>query len=254
MRFLVAMFAVLFLSGCVQQHTVVKLKPDGSGTVEVTELFSKQFLAMGGDTPEGRAQIYSEAKSKAKAAVIGAEFVKVEAMKDGTFEGQKATYTFKDITTVKFEQFGADDKPQDGGAPKEPKDPVVVTFDKSDEGHHLLKLVFPKGKVKPKPKDDPKKDPAEEATQLAAMKPLFEGARFSLVIIPEGEIVKTSSEFVDGSTVTLYDIPLPELLNHPDVMKKMDESPDDPETMSKLFKELKGMKMISNNEFTLEFK
>src|SRR5258707_5598699 len=78
---LVAFLAVVCLTGCLQMEQVVKLKPDGSGSIEETVILTKAALAsmqqmaagFGGDKGGGGKvpDIFNEAKIKETAGKIG---------------------------------------------------------------------------------------------------------------------------------------------------------------------------------------
>ncbi len=89
MKFLrLTLAAILFtlgLSGCLQIEKIVKLRPDGSGTIEETVMMSKATVAQmegmaagfgGAAGPKGEAaakgfQLMDEAKLKAAADLMG---------------------------------------------------------------------------------------------------------------------------------------------------------------------------------------
>lgn len=131
-----AMLMATVFYGCVQDTTVIHIKPDGSGTIEETTLFSNSMLelmeslagSMGGpekqkddqvkkdaakgDTPKGaektRDDLFAKMVKDAemRAATFGAtvKFVSAKPVKTDTGGGYTAVYSFHDISLVKVNQ------------------------------------------------------------------------------------------------------------------------------------------------------
>ena len=98
------------LTGCLQSATLVKVKPDGSGTIEQTMLVNLQTIkgmmaGMGGGQMKesGRARM-NEAEFKRTAERMGVKPVSLTPLKEGAFEGSKAIFAFDDITKVRVDQ------------------------------------------------------------------------------------------------------------------------------------------------------
>lgn len=248
------------LTGCIQHHTLVKLKTDGSGTIEESQLMSKQALAMAAGQGGGTQEM-TEDKARERAKKMNAEFVKLEDAVAGDYSGKKAVYSFKDITQVNMEDLsnpGGDMKPP--GVPDEPakpaKEKTKVTFAKTASGNSLLTVTSPKPpeekKDSPPPAKKPK-DPQEEA-MMEMMKPMLKGARMTFAIEVESKVVKTNSPYVDGNKVTLIDLPIDALFEKKEVFEKLQEAnTEDPEKIAKMLEGIPGVKFNPHREFTLEF-
>ena len=133
----VAVLALLSLIGCFQVSTVIKVKPDGSGTIEETFLMNKEFVRqmratmnqmaeqmeqiMTGQTERKEEQpsqesetkqagelfdIFDEVKLRDKAGTMGkgVTYISGEKITTNKFEGYKAVYAFKDINKLRFNQ------------------------------------------------------------------------------------------------------------------------------------------------------
>jgi hypothetical protein len=114
--------AGVLLAGCMDVETVIKVKPDGSGTVEETMIMSKETVeqmkmmtsGMAGmftDGEEGQAaptpEPFSlldeeELKSKAKEMGEGVTYVSGKELSTEKGEGYVAVYAFTDITKLKI--------------------------------------------------------------------------------------------------------------------------------------------------------
>ncbi|HCE45686.1 MAG TPA: hypothetical protein DET40_19255 [Lentisphaeria bacterium] len=108
----------LLLSGCIKSKTVIKVKKDGSGDIVVTNIFSKECVAMfdmqmksikeaggGADgNPGMKDPFYDEEKIKKDAKKYGADVQFVKAVKydkDGC-RGFVAQYSFPDVNKVRL--------------------------------------------------------------------------------------------------------------------------------------------------------
>ena len=113
----------VFLFGCFQTDTVIRLKPDGSGVIEETFLLSNTFLesfqelskgfADDDDKTKNEAKIEKQdpvqgmirdAQSKENQYGHGVKFISAIPLKTETMSGYKAIYAFKDINTLKVNQ------------------------------------------------------------------------------------------------------------------------------------------------------
>ena len=107
----VAVVALSFvMTGCLQSGTLVKVKPDGSGTIEQTMLVNLQTLKGmmagmgGGQMKESTPGVMDDADFKRTAERMGVKPVSLTPLKEGAFEGSKAIFAFDDITKVRVDQ------------------------------------------------------------------------------------------------------------------------------------------------------
>ena len=90
--------------------TLVKVKPDGSGTIEQTMLVNAATLKGLMAGMGGQAQIkelpgaLNEADFKRTAERMGVRPVSHTPLKEGEFEGPKSVFAFDDITKVRVDQ------------------------------------------------------------------------------------------------------------------------------------------------------
>ena len=251
-------FALLpaLLCGCWQEHVVIKLKPDGSGTLEVTELYRDGSFTV---VPEkdGNKEFYSEERSRSSALKMGAEFVSVEKLtvKKGpdVLEGQKSIYSFKDVTKLKLElgQFSK-------RAEVEIKRPYSIGLKKSETGSTICSINF--NRLKPEESKElkdqlpqnklPLKEDKQEIEKI--VREIYAGMHVSLIVIPEGEILKTNSDYVENGRVILYDFPVGDEPNLEFLVKL--QKTNDQESLTQFLKEYKNFKLANQTEFTLEFK
>src|SRR3990172_12473654 len=150
----------IFLSGCIEMHTVITVNKDGSGLIEenifigkeIIKMF-KEFAAAFGDStqPQQEFNLFEEEKIKAKTSKFGEgiEFISMENIVTEEKEGYKAIYKFKNLNQVKVNQDPSDEMPM-----AEPKDGSETTTE-------YVFFKFIKGKpnrIEFKLPDEPKKD------------------------------------------------------------------------------------------------
>jgi len=246
--------AALGMSGCLQSQTLVKIKADGSGTIELTRVMSKEMLEqmkqMEKEMNPGAApkELFPKAEAEAMAPKLGdgVTFVSAEPVKNEFGEGLKAIYAFTDITKVQISET-PDPKHADKAEPK-----YSFKFEKGETAK--LTVIAPPKPAAPAadPAAPKKEDPKPE--ELAMMKATLKGMRMSFVVEVEGKLVKTSSAHSEGNQVTYMDIDFGALIEDEAQLKKLNAiNPEDKAAMMALFKDIKGMKVNMDPEITIEF-
>lgn len=254
------------LTGCLQMEQVVKLQPDGSGTVEETVVLSKAGLAameqmigaVGagvGKKKEGAGampDLYDEAKLKAAASKMGegVTFVSAERIDGEQGKGFKATYAFTDISKLKLDQNPGEALPDSGG-PKPPgnkMEPIVFQFDKGSPAQLTLKMPAPEFKPK-----EPQPEGMEDMA-MQMMKQMFKDMRISLVVEVQGTISETNAEYRDGSRVTLMDMDFNKVIADPEKFKALAKAnPQSLQEAKTLIKGLDGVKIETSPEVNIKF-
>jgi hypothetical protein len=264
LRVLLAAFAaMLCLTGCLQVEKVVKLKPDGSGTVEETVILSKAALAslqqmaagFGGDKAANNKipDMFDEAKLKAAAAKMGDGVTFVSAKKIDNEQGQgfTAVYAFTDINKLKLDQNPGDALPENDNmkASGSKKEPITFRFTKGSPAE--LSLTMPAPEFKPK-KEQPE---GMEDMAMQMMKQMFKDMRISLALEVQGTISETNAEYRDGSRVTLMDMDFNKVLADPEKFKALAKaSPQTLQEAKTLIKGLDGVKIETSPEVKIKFK
>ena len=274
MRALARLFGVLLLaaltSGCINALTSIKLRPDGSGTIEqplsmnaaAASQFAQMAQGFGASAPDTKKneppELFSEKDMKEAATKYGegVVFVSSKPIKTADRVGRIATYQFDDITKLRIDQ-----KPQTGDMPgassSKGKEEVLFRFAKQPSGTSQLTVVFPEDKLEQARKDattgkDGTKKPPEPG-QIEMMKKLFDGLKVAIDVDVLGTIVKTNSPYVHGSRVTLLEMDFSQLLANESVLSQIGE-PSSIEEAKLLLKNVKGFKVNLDREVTIEFK
>src|SRR5687768_5333386 len=109
LRFVVVALIAACGSGCINSTSLIKVKPDGSGTIEQTLLVNMAAIkgmmgGLGGGQAKESGGVLNEAEFKRTAERMGVRPVSLTPLTEGGFEGGKAIYAFDDITKVRIDQ------------------------------------------------------------------------------------------------------------------------------------------------------
>lgn len=262
-RFPLVVCLAAMLSGCINSSTLVKVKPDGSGTIEQILLVNAaalkgMFAGMGGaqmkESPTPG--VFTDADFKRTAERMGVKPVSLTPMKENGFEGSKAVFAFDDITKVRVDQ-----DPQIGGmagssTPKE--SPIHFTFARQ-ANTSILTVTFDEKKAAGATKDMQQKAPSIESIDpqmMQMIKTMFEGFKVAVNLEVDGKIVKTNADYVEGSRVTLLEIEMAGLFEDQEKLKALQSKIGPGATISEIkpyLKDVKGVK-INNPTVTIEYR
>ena len=249
--------ASVVLGGCFQSSTLITVNGDGSGTIEQHLLFSggalaqmRGFAALGGS---GKAfDPVSEDQARQAAATLGpsVRYVSSEAITTGEGLGRNIVYAFADINQLRLNS----EPPTPGGVTIRSKElntgqNIRFALAEQPDGHVLLRILLPQLPAlrKPAPGAAP---PSPE--DIASMKETFAGARFSIIVKPAGEIVQTSSPWVEHGDVTLIDLQFDQLAQDDAVLARL-PGIRSVEDAAAALKDVPGAKINAAREVTIEF-
>jgi hypothetical protein len=224
---LVAVVCAALSAGCLSSTSIIHVRADGTGTVTNTILLKEStlqllnsFQASNSGSPDGKKDgpkdFFSEEKMREVAPRLGegVAFQSMQPLKESGWEGAKVTYTFTDISKVRFNMksqatpdMGSDSKPE----------LLTFKFARAAAGPANLTIVMPEEALKKAMGGEAaKKPPADQEALGKAMleqfKSMFEGMKASVAVEVAGPIVKTNADHVTGSTVTLLAIDFDELM------------------------------------------
>jgi hypothetical protein len=247
---LLALGVTLFLTGCFQVEQLIKVKPDGSGNVEMTVVITKEALAMmkelSKDNPNAKSPIdemMSEDKGKEQAGNLGegVTFVKSEKVTNAAGEGVKMIFAFTDVTKLKpsMDMQGG----PGGGVPKDAA--VAFEFTKGSPASLVVKTVH--GGEKAKPDNVPDDKEFEQAAQM------MKGMKLTMAIEVVGTIAETDAAHHAGNRVTLAEVPFDEILKSKDAFIAMSKAGTWGESV-KVLKEIPGVKVDPKETITIKFK
>ena len=254
--------AALPLVGCFESGTVIKLKADGSGTIEQRLLLTdaatdqlKAFAILGGGNTAG-ADPTSEAQARSLAESIGpgVTYVSSTPVKTAKGQGRDSVYAFTDIT-----QLHISEQPRVPGGvslgPQSSQNSGQITFalTKQPDGTAQLRILIPRPDGLPIGVPGPNGDVTPPSTQQIEMvKALLAGARLSVALEPEGTLVQTTSPFVDGNRVTLLDVDIDKIAADPNLAAKL-QAPKTADEVKEALKNIPGLKINIDPEVTITF-
>lgn len=278
-------FSLLFVTGCYQIKMLVKLNPNGSGTIEEEFLMSTRTLEemggmmeqmMGGmmddetaeseesesDDPYG---MFNETKLKEQAAKMGegVTFVSGNRVQTGELDGYRAVYAFTDVNKLKVNQNPNEKMPSEfsnmsEGEEKPEEEFVTFNFTKGNPA----KLVIRQPEDRYDEEGDLTSDDSEEpsdnamgAAMMNMMQDFFRDMRIVMEIEVQGNIVQTNATYCEGSKITLMDLNFGKLFEAPGGFEQFSQAqPDNVEDAKKILKDLPGVKVELNKEVVVQFR
>jgi len=234
-------------TGCFEGQRTFKVNADGSGTIVDTVKLGAEAKEMRDgmagmdESPAAEKAAKRTARLAERAASMGegVTFAGVEATPDG---GERFTYAFKDITAVRA---SAMPSPDESTTSKD--EPLTFRLAKSG-ANTVLTVVHPGPKAAAPKEPGAAKSTEETAGEIAMMKKMLGGLKLRSVVEVGGKLVKTSSPWAAGSTVTLMEIDFDQI--DPAGMALMAASKQQPTPAQ--MKGVKGVK-VSEGEVSIEF-
>jgi hypothetical protein len=250
-------------SGCINSASLIKVKPDGSGTIEQTLMVNLAALkglmaGMGATQGKESGGVLDEAEFKRAGERMGVRPVSLTPVKQGGFEGAKAIYAFDDITKVRVDQdpklAGATAKFSPASAGTNP-----IRFGLTRQGPNTVLTITVDEKVTSdataKAQDAPSLDTIDPA-MMQMIKTMFDGFRVLIDVEVDGKIIKTNADYVNGSRVTLLEVEMAGVFEDQEKLKTLQSKIKPGASLSDLrpyLKDIKGVK-INNPTVTIEYR
>lgn len=252
--------ATVVLSGCLNVSTVIRVSPDGSGTIEQVTLFNPRnieeafkgigFSKSASSSSSSKAPVMDERSVREAVATLG-EGVSVVSvvpvtLEDG-FAGVRAKFAFTDITRLQSEDLlipGPARAEMDGT----PGQALKFAFVRGTNGESVLTVAFDEtaGKSGKGTAKASKSGPGgDDADVQQMMKTLFRGFRMGLDIEINGQILETDADYVTDRRITVVQVDESLLRN----VKQFDDiqrviGPDASIAKARpYFKDVKGLKI-----------
>ncbi len=253
------------LSGCINSASLVRIKPDGSGTIEQTLLVNTATLKglMAGAGAQGQVKelpgVLNEAEFKRTAERMGVKPVSLTPLKEGGFEGAKAIFAFDDVTKIRVDQdpqMAGTSSGTFGGPPPTSKAPIKFGFAKQGS-NSVLTITVDESTTAPGPKVDPSAPPQKiDPAMMQMVKTMFQGFKVLIDVEVEGKIVKTNADYVNGSRVTLLELDMATLFEDEAALTALQSKVRPGASIADVrpyLKDVKGVK-INNPTVTIEFR
>lgn len=266
LRILGVLLSTLSLTACLNSTTLVKVKADGSGTVEQITMMNTAALKgmMGGGQggPTGPMMNKADLERTAERMGKGVRLVSSEPVKGNTgFEGVKAVFAFDDINQIQISQ-GPSMGGSNGARSSEPTsdDPVRFKLTRNG-GTSTLNINFVdqpgKGRVETQPNPAGGDVPDFSNPMIMNMiKTMFQGFKIDVALEVAGSIVKTNAEYVSGSRITMLELDVASLLADEAKFKALQGKLSPNASLSEVkpyLKDIKGIK-IDGPSISIEFK
>lgn len=249
----------LTLCGCINSASVVKVKPDGSGTIEQTILVNlaaiKGLMAgIGANQTKESGGVLNEAEFKRAAERMGVRPVSLTPMKQGAFEGAQAVFAFDDISKIRLDQ-----DPQLGRPGRAASGNNPITFAWQRQGGTTVLTISVDEKAAAAATEKVQEAPSIDQVDPAMMqmiKTMFEGLRISVDLEVEGKIIKTNAEYVNGSRITLLELEAAGIFQDEAKLKALQSKIRPGASISELrpfLKDINGVK-INHPSLTIEYR
>jgi hypothetical protein len=206
------------LSGCINSATLLKVKPDGAGTIEQTILMNTAALKglLAGLDAQAQAKTtspFNEAEFQKMAASLGkgVRFVSSTPLSQGGFEGAKALFEFDDVSAIRIQENPEVGSPMGGKLSMSSSAPVTFGFARKG-ANSVLTVTFDEKSVSKPSSGETKPAPNIDPMMLGMMKTMFQGFKIAIDLEVDGTIVKTNADYVNGSRITLLELELAGLL------------------------------------------
>jgi hypothetical protein len=208
-----------FLTGCFELEQTIRIRPDGSGTIEerritfdaahaVQDQFIRKHFPLPNSKPTGDSSRFakdlaefqvSDDFHKLKAAEFGNEvrFVSAEPISTERGSGYRATYSFDHISKIKLPV-------GDSVGTKQPE-PISFEFDRQRPGE-LVVLIPLRDMLERFAQSSMGEGKASEPFDKdfrQALESALKGAKSRCVLIPEGKITSTDASHREGGVIIL---------------------------------------------------
>ena len=266
LRFALIFVVASILSGCINSGTLVKVKPDGSGTIEQTMLVNAAAIKglMSGIGGKGELKetpgVLNEADFKRTAERMGVRPVSLTPLKEGGFEGSKAIFAFDDISKIKVDQDPQMSGSSSGTFAKPPSSSSPIKFGFAKQGASSLLTITVDEKTitaGTKPADGAKPGVGKmDPAMMQMIKTMFQGFKVLIDLEVDGKIIKTNADYVDGSRVTLLELDMATLFENEAALTALQSKIGPGASIADVrpyLKDVKGVK-INNPNLTIEFR
>jgi hypothetical protein len=225
MRTLLVLTASLAATGCFSSVTVLRVRADGSGTIELTTTLRKAALVKMAEMMPARRQIhrpddwFPDHMARDAASNMGAHVrvLSTRALDDADALGRVTTYAFDDVRQLTLEIIPMFPLNAGGGGSASFVGDSHFSFDLVEESdRRVLVARFPDAQIEHSGADVPVQVDAYDAQQEALLRTLVGGGRLELAIEPEQAIVRTNTPHRSGQRVTLLAIDAERLFLDPE--------------------------------------
>jgi hypothetical protein len=268
-RLLAALLPTIVLTGCLQSTTIVKVNADGSGTLDNQTLMTaaalaqvRQLSGVLGGTNAKPFDPFSEEQARTFAGQMGDGVTLLSSMpiNTATGEGRASVFGFRDVTKLRVSQGPAtpgDTSIRAGGlglGGDQGSSTLTIDLTRTPAGNALLTLHTGADPLTALLNQVGSLNRGGQlpADQIAVIRQMLAGMHVALRVEPMGRLVRTNSPYVDGQSVTLFDVDLDTLLKDEEAFTRLQNASTPAETTEAL-KRAPGVKIAAEREITIEF-
>jgi len=283
-----ALLAVPLCSGCGVFTSVLKIHPDGSGTiVQTTKLnamatqLMTSMATMGDSTnqqADSSSRLFTKKKVRARAARFGegVRFVRMERLDERGGKGYRAVYAFDDVRTVRLMPKRQMDLGNDGPGEKASGEKTAhagtktsITFDFTPGPAATLTMHLG-GPADPgdfvemnrggenAPGENASGDTSNTAGQMRMARMMLQDAKMGVAVEPQGTLVETNAAHrSENGRVTLMELNFSELMADPQAFERFMKARDRDltgEETQKMIRALPGVRVETQETVTMRFK
>lgn len=279
MKFLKHLFAFLIpgiiLSGCIEVSTTVKLKKDGSGTVEETVFMNsaivdmiKEFTASFSEDSSNAEEftLFDEEELKKRAGELGEGVTYLSGIRlseDGK-EGYKAVFAFPDISKLQVDQnpnSRIPDSPDSSEPVPEENEFLTFEFIKGDSPEIVIHMPEQNKKEEQDSEDEESEQEVQydslgqDTSGISQFKNFLKDFRFALDIEVEGDIESTNATYVEGSNISLFKIDFEKLIENTEKLEQLRQAnPANFEEVKKMLQDIPGIQIEVNDPVRIKFR
>ena len=255
----------LFIAGCLQVETTVKVETDGSGTINEKVLFSKTFVNMMKDFAQAfqdsvsteEFSMFSEEEIIADAQNYGknVEYANHELINTDNWEGYQVVYSFDDITKIRISPDPDSKVDIEGDAAEngEEEEYYFFKFVKGDTPQLIIDRPEIELSGETESNDSEASEQNDEEGEDEFLK-VMEGMKIDISVEVDGEIVSTNATYVHESKVTLFQMDFSEMMKNKEGFEEFKKNePKNIEEMKKYLEKLPGLKIEVEKPITIEF-
>ena len=266
LMFVFIFFSVLF-SGCLQVETTLFVKKDGSGTINEKVLFSKTFVnmikefteAFQDSTSTDEFTFYEDENIIADAKDYGEDVVYVSHAKIDidNWEGYQAVYSFDDVAKVKIapDPDSKIDMEEEAVSNELHEDFYFFKFVNGDTPQLIIDrpdLDINMDSSADEDSTDSEQNDFENGEEFFQ---LMQGMKINIAVQVDGEIENSNATYVDGSTVTLFQMDFGEMMKNKETFKEFKKSePKNIDELKSYLGKLNGIKIEVEKPITIDFK
>jgi hypothetical protein len=275
-NFLIFSFAFLLLtfSGCIEIKTLITVNNDGSGTIEETVIMSDKVIEMmksfstaftSDSTQQQDFDIFNENSIKDRAAGFGngVTYISGEKIQEGSKEGFKALYSFRNLNDVTLSKIPQSQIPLD--ITEATAKDYTFKFIKGSPAEIIILLPSSKDSVS---NDEEARDSSGKLSSADSLNgesnqdsaftqealELMKDLQISLVLNTGNSIVETNAAYVNGTEITLFEFDFNKLLNDKEKLQElMKLQSEDYEQIKDVLKDIPGIKVETSEEIRVKF-